>query len=463
MCYSIRLFFYYLFRYYLGCCILASSLILLASEDEILFFEPSEEELAILDQQVKDQFNSYISKVQTYSLNNTKSVSTTDLPLQEQTYIDYQTAWNDFFTDALYSGTDSYLYKLYTQNASQGRVLNNFFRLITAQTNLISNLPNAFYPLIEIQSNILSKVESLNIPAPQVTVNVNQQQVVDSIDQQTRDLNQQLTDILSDTQSIESKVVLLEDIKSYLANVDSQLNNLYGTVTSQDLTVTHIDNDLHDIKSILDSNFEELIAEVGKNHYSTGLAESITSGFTSALDEQFSTTSLSGSDMQEVFNQESSSDYIMSTLQGGFNELQSEVNSIQYTNINPVTYDYSEYNNYYTLEASASDPTSNDQFIREKVQEYIDQVTYTTETIKGQVTSRLDELKQSTLLTTEFDPNWLVVKKGALSEKFDFPSSDWQVDFSKIKLESNIAKTIYDWIYYLLAVVIIYKQFSKVV
>lgn len=460
MCDTVRLFLYYLFRYSLWYCLFASSLILLASEEEIFYFEPSEEELAILDQQVKDQFNSYISKFQTYSL-NTRSTESTSTPLQEQTYIDYQTAWNDFLTDVFYSGRTSYLFHIFQNTTGLGRLNGLRNTILQAQTNLITDVSSSLLDLIDVQESIKDKLDSLNIPAPLVTVNVNQQQVVDSIDQQTRDFNQQLTDILSDTQSIESKVSLLEDIKLYLANVDSQLNHLYSTATSQELTVTHIDNDLHDIKSSLDSNFEELIAEVVKNQDSSGLTESITSAFSSALEEQLTPTQISSSEMQEVYNQESSSDYVLTTFRGGLTELQSEVNSIQYTNINPVTYDYSEFNNYYSLDASALDPTDNDSFICEKVQEYIDQVAYTTENVKGQIISRLDEIKSSTLLTTEFDPNWKVVEANTFYK--GFPSENWVVDFSKISLKTDILTKIYDFIYYILAIIIIYKQFQKVV
>lgn len=470
-----------MFRHYCGYIVFITSLIdviTLQANSEI--FTINEDELAqleLLEHQVKEQFNSYISKdtINTQSF-NARSIDSTSTPLLEQTYIAYQTAWNDFFTDALCSGTNSYLYKIYNQNAGYGRIYNNFYKILTAQTNMLFNLPLYLSTTTNQLGDVISKLDKLAGDDGNGNANINVnfqplQQTLDQLKLQVQDSNDHLSnismaltpDIKEDVNSIANFV---EHMESNQAEIASRVENVKSDFNYANDLLHHIDTDFHQL--LQDGITTEIDWEAGggTNYLDEVIGkhfDKLTEDMERIADEQTKPEKLDGEYMDEAYDQEQGAYYVMNTMLGAKDQLQSELSQIHYTNINAKVYDYDEYNNYYTLQEYEANPMSNDQFIREKVQQYIDQVTYTTETIRGQVTTRLDELKQSTLLTTDYDSKWLVVKKGALSEKWDFPKKDWEVDFADIKLESNIAKTIYDWIYYLLAVVIIYKQFSKVV
>lgn len=443
----------------------ADSLIVTISEEEL-------KQLELLEQQVKNQFNSYIIKDNTtsYSLNTRSTLESTSTPLQEQTYIDYQTAWNDFYTDAFYSGTDSYFYKLYSQGIGQGRIFNNFYHVLTAQTNLITNLPYAFYPyflsVTNQLDNVIGKLDRLASSDSDVNVNVNVnlqpiQQVLTDIKDNVEISRQRLSEIEQETFHISENT---DVIKMASGQIAEEIISFNETVTSSfnesNRVLNHIDDDLHQLQLDgipIDFDSANFDSAIGKH------IDQLTENMQSIADEKTERTKLDDDLMEEAFNEQQGANYVLAPLTGAQAQLESELSTIQYTNINLNSYNYEEYNNYFTLQGYADDPPSNDEFIRQKIQDYIDQVYYSTENVKGQIVSRLDELKQSTLLTTNYKPEWLVVKRGALSQEWNFPKTDWKVDFSDIKVDSEITKTIYDVIYYVLAIVIIYKQFSKVV
>lgn len=314
-------------------------------------------------------------------------------------------------------------------------------------------------------------------------INVNLQplqQPLDNIKNELINSNDHL-DRISNTlkPDIQSAV---DDINTYTQKIETNQIEMNANVVEgfeeSNTLLDHIDSDLHDMKTDLG----DLLIQFGDGGSINGdtiknLSESIanelnlkiapiltndTQKIVDSIDQKFE---IASSDMSQVGVAETAGNYLNSEMRLATDQLRSELQGLQYTNINAVVYDYDDYSNYYTLSGYADNPPSNDAFIRQKVQDYIDAVNYVTENVKGQITTRLDELKQSTLLTTSYDPEWLVVKAGGLYSKGgnQFPDVDWSVDFSKIKLDSDIAKSIYDWIYYIMACLIIYRQFRKVV
>lgn len=470
----IWLFFYNFLRHYRGHIVFISSLIIVSSAGaKPAIFTMSDDEIEQAKYQKWVEIQS--RQVQTLEID-----SNTNL-LQEQTFVDWQNGWMDMYFDNFYFGKDSYPYwimaGLWGETDNEMPFISNINGIFqnTRDTKLINfNFANTTSNQLE---EVIGKLDKLagDDGSGNANINVNfqpLQQVLTDINDNVDISRQRLSQIEMETYSIENHTKIIEmatgDTVLELIDANKTLSEGFETnnrnLQTANNTLAHIDEDLHQIKGEgLKIDWE---AGGGTNYLDQVIGkhfDKLTEDMERIAEEQTQPEKLDGEYMDDAYDQEQGAYYVMNTMLGAKEQLQSELSSLQYTNINAKVYDYDEYNNYYSLEGYEANPMSNDQFIREKVQQYIDQVTYTTETIKGQVTTRLDELKQSTLLTTDYDPKWLVVKKGALSEKHSFPDKDWEVDLSQIKLESNIAKTIYDWIYYLLAVVIIYKQFSKVV
>ena len=418
--------------------------------------------------------------------------STTNL-LQEQTFVDWQNTWVSTYLDCNYLGTDSFLYFIADAIWDQTDDSNNLYAMRRDLNHITLNiLPamyrtnNVFKATIENQLNqVISQLDKLagDDGNGNANINVNFQPIQQTLDQ-LKQISQESTDHLRDisnaiTPDIQSGV---DDIATLAEKIEqNQIDNIVevnSNFNESNEILQHIDSDLHDINT----NLGDLLIQFGEGGSINGdtiqnLSESIanqlklsispiltneTQKIVDSIDQKFE---LATSDMSAVHTAEIAGNYLNAEMRSATTQLKDELQSLQYTNINAVVYNYDEYNNYYDLQSYADQPTSNDVFIRKKVQEYIDAVNYATENVKGQITSRLDELKQSTLLTTSYDPEWLVVKAGALYDKKgqQFPDEDWVVDFSKIKLDSDISQSIYDWIYYILACVIIYRQFRKVV
>jgi hypothetical protein len=423
----------------------------------------------------------------------TRQVMTLDLDptntnlLTEQTFVDWQTSWADLYFDNYYTGTTSYPYwimaGLWGETDNQMPWVENIFGIFQniRDTRLLTyNFANTTSNQLE---RAIAKLDKLagddGNGNPNINVNFQPiQQALTDINDNVDISRQRLSDIEQHAFHISENTDQLKEINiGIVRGTESIKDSVTDGFTQANTTLDHIDTDLHDIKTDLG----DLVLQFGDGGSINGdtiknLSESIanelnltmspilqaeTQKVVDSIDQKFE---LASSDMSQVGVAETAGNYLNSELRSATDQLKSELQGLQYTNINAVVYDYDEYNNYYDLQSYSDNPTSNDAFIRQKVQDYIDAVNYATENVKGQITTRLDDLKQSTLLTTEYDSKWLVVKQGALYSKNgnQFPDKDWQVDFSKVKLDSGIAKAIYDWIYYIMACVIIYKQFRKV-
>lgn len=468
MRHPIRLFLHNLFRHYCWYIVFFTSIIVVSSAyGKPPVFTMSEEEREQANQQKLIELQSM--RPMTLELDTT----TTNL-LTEQTYVDWQNTWVPFWLETFYTGADSYQYIIAdalwgaTGDSTVDKINDKLQRIVNT-VPLIYYTNIAFNATTEEQlDEIIGKLDRLASSDSDVNVNVNFQpiqQVLSDIHQETittalslQDIaNTHLPDLVSYVDSIFNDSTYIPEISEKLTIIN---DNASSSFNEANRVLNHIDNDLHQLQAEgipIDFDSANFDGAIGK-HF-----DKLAQDMQQIADEKTERTKLDDDLMQEAFNEQQGADYVLAPLTGAQAQLESELSTIQYTNINLNSYNYEEYNNYFTLQGYADDPPSNDEFIRQKIQDYIDQVYYSTENVKGQIVSRLDELKQSTLLTTNYKPEWLVVKRGALSQEWNFPKTDWKVDFSDIKVDSEITKTIYDVIYYVLAIVIIYKQFSKVV